>query len=229
MISERTFGTFSVLFGARFVLHGHAVLLSGRVRFWHGRTRVKQRSSLLYPPTRADARGSASRITGFCLCTNSNNDNNNTTTNNNNNKKKKERAHTKKSGVSHFCKRREAAAAPPPAAATAARTVSFSLYPPTPAEARRTALMQKLLFYSFRRDVWHFFAVVWHPFCPSLPFRSSVREGKFFPWQRELEAVAETHAQASFLQFQTGRLALFRCCLAPVLSFTAIPFFCSGG
>ena len=53
---------------------------------------------------------------------------------------------------------------------------------------------------------------------------------RFFPWRQELEAVAETHAKASFLQFQNGSSsALFRCCLAPVLSFTVMLFCCSGG
>ena len=51
---------------------------------------------------------------------------------------------------------------------------------------------------------------------------------KFFPWRQELEAVAETHAKASFLQFQKGRSALFRYCLSPVLSFTAMLLCCSG-
>ena len=50
----------------------------------------------------------------------------------------------------------------------------------------------------------------------------------FFPWRQELEAVAETHAKASFLQFQKGRSALFRYCLSPVLSFTAMLLCCSG-
>ena len=36
-------------------------------------------------------------------------------------------------------------------------------------------------------------------------------------------------AKASFVQFQKGRSALFRCCLAPILSFTAMLFCCWGG
>ena len=62
--------------------------------------------------------------------------------------------------------------------------------------------MQKLLFYSFRRDVQNLFGVVWHPFCPSLPCCFAVRESKFFPWRQEVEAVAETHAKASFYSFR---------------------------
>ena len=89
--------------------------------------------------------------------------------------------------------------------------------------------MQKLLFCSFTREVQNFFGVVWHPFCPSLPCCFAVRESKFFPWRQEVEAVAKTHAKASFLQFQEGRSALSWCCLAPILSFTATLFCCSGG
>ena len=43
-VSKRTFGTFSVLFGTRFVLHCHAALLFGRVRLSPMATRVRSSS-----------------------------------------------------------------------------------------------------------------------------------------------------------------------------------------
>ena len=45
----------------------------------------------------------------------------------------------------------------------------------------------------------------------------------------DMRVAVETYVKLSFLQFQKRRSALFRCCLAPVLSFTAMLFCCSGG
>ena len=99
--------------------------------------------------------------------------------------------------------------------------------------------MQNLLFYSFRRDIRHFFGVFLAPFV--LHCHAVLLFGRVGFSFGDMRAVAETHAKASFLQFQKGCSALCRCCVAPVLSFllpscfavreniyTAMLFCCSG-
>ena len=144
--------------------------------------------------------------------------------------------------------------------------------------------MQKLLFYSFRRDVHHIFGVVWHPFYPSLPFCLAAREGigifpmatrvrsssrnscksflstvsertfstflvlfgtrfvlhchaallfgkvKVFPMATKVRSSSTNSCKSFFSTVSEGTFGtFFWCCLAPLLSFTAILFCCSGG
>ena len=82
----------------------------------------------------------------------------------------------------------------------------------------------------FRRDVRHFFGVVWRPSRPSVPCCFAVQEGRLLSWPQKLEAVAETHATCSFsIRFRRDARHSFRRCLAPVSSFAAMLCCCPGG
>ena len=80
--------------------------------------------------------------------------------------------------------------------------------------------MQKFLFYSFRKDVRHFFGVVWHPFCPSQPCCFAVREGEVFPMATRIRSSSKKSRKCffstlsvgtcdTFLHFQKGHSVLF--------------------
>ena len=54
----------------------------------------------------------------------------------------------------------------------------------------------KISLYSFRKDVWQFFGVVWHLcrlHCHAILL--SGREGKLLHWRQQLEAASGTHAK----------------------------------